>query len=871
MRIGTRIGLSFGGVLLMMAVIVVTTQNSMVGVNERIQTIVNESNPKLALIGVIRDEFRSRKEIVWNILRLDEEQSEQQEAENARFNKSVARYAAAVTELSEISLSEAEQKIIEKIRENGARTYPVISESIRFALDGFNEEGVELFVSEGDPLQGELFAALNEMQLLQQNLSAEAMADAERLYASARNINYLMGGGAALLAMIVGWLLLRSIVQPVHRAVSAAERIAENDFSSDLFNDRSDEVGEVLSALQLMQQNIQQRIEQERSAANESTRLREALNNVSTNVLVSDRDQRIIFVNRSMGNFLHGIEGEVQKQNPDFSVDTLLALHYPQFHPHLAKKMELLDGLRDESYEATLGIGGRTMDLVVSAVIDDDGNYLGLVFEWVDVTEERDATFQLEQMVLEAIDGKLGRRLNTDNYQGAMEGVASVFNRLLDQVSAPLREMAALLPKLADGDLIQRIDGDYRGEFGIIKDAYNNSVDNIARITAEIIAAARQIDRSVAEVSAGADDLSQRTAQQAASLEETSASMDEMASTVNSNAESAMVASELSGKATSQTRQGSEVVSQTVSAMERIRESSQKISEITSLIDGIAFQTNLLALNAAVEAARAGEHGRGFAVVAGEVRTLAQRSADAAREIATLIEDSNRRVNEGGVLVDASGEALDEIHISIKKVNDIVQEIAAASGEQSAGINQVNQAIAQLDSVNQQNSALVEETSAASSNVYEQSTGLSRLMGFFRVDDTVMQNTVGAAAGKEAMVFIKARSAHLAWKSRIRGFLDGVIEMDEQQAVSHQECALGQWLYSEGLAQYGGMVAMGELEQKHEQMHTVIREIITLKQGGEERAAEEQFGEVDSLSGEVVGLLDRLERQIAHNGQVDPG
>ncbi|MEO7073358.1 MAG: methyl-accepting chemotaxis protein, partial [Rhodanobacter sp.] len=238
-------------------------------------------------------------------------------------------------------------------------------------------------------------------------------------------------------------------------------------------------------------------------------------------------------------------------------------------------------------------------------------------------------------------------------------------------------------------------------------------------------------------IARGNDDLSQRTQEQASSLEETASSMEEMTSTVKQNAENASHANQLARGARQQAERGGEVAGKAILAMGEIDISSRKIGDIVGLIQEIAFQTNLLALNAAVEAARAGEQGRGFAVVATEVRSLAQRSANAAKEIKTLIHDSEDKVRSGSELVNQSGKALAEIVDSIKKVTDIVAEIAAASQEQSAGIDQVNNAVMQMDEMTQQNAALVEEASAAARAMQEQAAELNAQVGFFQLSDTI--------------------------------------------------------------------------------------------------------------------------------------
>lgn len=293
-------------------------------------------------------------------------------------------------------------------------------------------------------------------------------------------------------------------------------------------------------------------------------------------------------------------------------------------------------------------------------------------------------------------------------------------------------------------------DGDLRGDTlqatpGSLLDALGRMRTKLTDIVGEVQRGAQAVSSAAQQIAQGNDDLSHRTQEQASSLEETAASMEEMTSTVKQSADNAGHASQLAVAMRNQAEQGGEVASQASVAMQAIRQASGQIADIVSLIDEIAFQTNLLALNAAVEAAHAGEHGHGFAVVATEVRNLAQRSARAAKEIKALINDSVDKVQAGSQLVDSSGRALTGIMGSIRKVTDIVNEIAAASQEQSAGIEQVNRAVTQMDEVTQQNAALVEEAAAAARAMQEQADRLQAQMGYFRVRDA-MERPVPKAA-----------------------------------------------------------------------------------------------------------------------------
>ncbi|PPA74139.1 methyl-accepting chemotaxis protein [Achromobacter spanius] len=301
-------------------------------------------------------------------------------------------------------------------------------------------------------------------------------------------------------------------------------------------------------------------------------------------------------------------------------------------------------------------------------------------------------------------------------------------------VLRPLHQAGEHFDKISGGDFTGRIDVRSTNEIGQLFAAIKRMQESLTRTVATVRRGVDEINVGAREISAGNTDLSSRTEQQAASLEETAASMEQLASTVKQNADNARQANQLAASASDVAERGGSAVSEVVSTMQGISASSRKISEIVSVIDGIAFQTNILALNAAVEAARAGEQGKGFAVVAGEVRSLAQRSAQAAKEIKGLIEDSVNKVGAGSQQVERAGATMQEIVASVKRVTDIMGEISAASEEQSSGIDQVNRAVSQMDEVTQQNAALVEEAAAAAGSLQEQAQRLAEAVAVFKIN-----------------------------------------------------------------------------------------------------------------------------------------
>ncbi len=311
-------------------------------------------------------------------------------------------------------------------------------------------------------------------------------------------------------------------------------------------------------------------------------------------------------------------------------------------------------------------------------------------------------------------------------------GLAGMISRML---SRPLRRAVEILGRVADGDFTARLDIDTKDEVGDLATALNSAVHNVRIALQEVRASADVTSQSARELQSASEEISGGAQEQASNLEETAASLEQMTASVKQNADSAQQASQLAEGARDVAEKGGHVVRDAVNAMGEITESSRRIADIITTIDEIAFQTNILALNAAVEAARAGQQGRGFAVVAGEVRKLAQRSATAAREIKGLIQDSTHKVEGGTELVRRSGTSLEEIVVSVKRVTDIVSEMAAASREQASGIDQVNQAVVQMDSVTQANAGQTEELASTAEGLAAQAEQLQRLVGRFKVDE----------------------------------------------------------------------------------------------------------------------------------------
>jgi len=471
------------------------------------------------------------------------------------------------------------------------------------------------------------------------------------------------------------------------------------------------------------------------SMASENQRIRVALDNVSANVMVADTDRNIIYANDAVVNLLRNAQADLRKDLPSFNVDTMMGQKIDQFHANPQHQISILDRLTS-THRAKIEVGGRHMTLIVNPIIDDDGTRLGSVVEWGDETAQVRIQNEMDTIIAAANDGDLNQRIDLSDKQGFYKILGEGLNTLLDKTSVFVRDMASVFQAMSEGNLTTRVESDYRGEFEAIKNNANNSIAKLTEVLSKIQHASSVVRSSAAEVAQGSDDLSRRTESQASNLEETASSMEEITSTVKQTSENAAQANSLATEAKSKAETGGEVVQNAVSAMSEILESSNKINDIIGVIDEIAFQTNLLALNAAVEAARAGEQGRGFAVVAGEVRTLSQRSAAAAKEIKDLIRDSVSKVESGSTLVNQSGQTLSEIVSAVEKVANMINEVTNAAMEQNSGIGQINQAITQMDGMTQQNAALVEETSAASRSMSEEAANMNNMISFFQLPDS---------------------------------------------------------------------------------------------------------------------------------------
>ncbi|MCS3811033.1 methyl-accepting chemotaxis protein [Xanthomonas sp. 4461] len=589
---------------------------------------------------------------------------------------------------------------------------------IDLVMTGHSDEALPLLLTKAAPAMQGWQDKIAENITLQDKMAADASAVALKSMADSRKL--LVAGTVlvVLLSAALGLLITRSLTQPLGRATRAAEAIAGGKLDNDVDTSFNDETGRLLKAMSKMQLQLR-------------------------NLLAAQTDMA-----------RRHDEGQIS-----FRID---AAAFPGDYGRMAHDTNTLVGshiavkMRLAQIMGRYAIGDLSEDM---EKLPGEKAVLSDTMAQVKVNLGEMNT-QIKQLAQAAANGDFSARGEAERFQYDFRLMVESLNNLMSTADGNLQALSGLLQSIAAGDLTARMSGEFRGVFAQMRDDANATATQLAEIVTGIKQSAVSIKGAASEIAAGNQDLSQRTEQQAANLEETAASMEELTSTVKQNAEGARQANQLAIGAASVAVQGGEVVGKVVETMSGIEASSKKIADIISVIDGIAFQTNILALNAAVEAARAGEQGRGFAVVASEVRTLAQRSSGAAKEIKGLIDDSVQRVAEGSALVHTAGKTMGEVVASVQRVTDIMGEISAASQEQSAGIEQVNQTVTQMDETTQQNAALVEEATAAARALEEQATQLTDAVAVFKTDAAHVQASARVAAPREVITqAVKAKVA----------------------------------------------------------------------------------------------------------------
>lgn len=589
-------------------------------------------------------------------------------------------YLATRLTPEEAQLAQAAQALMQPANEAIDRLESLVQARDRSGITDFSIH--ELYPAI-DPISN----AITDLVNLQLSVANELNQQSQSRYETTLLASLIGSLLIFIVALLFARTTLRAVTLPLSKLAEVSQQVGESgDFSARVPVTRMDEVGQAASAFNHLLDNMASAIQE--------------ANRVVGAIAQSDFSQRIDTAYQGDLNQL--------KQGVNDSAESVAFM--------MDELGKVMDGLHNGQFDLKMD---ARVPRAFSEQVENALHSINRV-----VTDINNVMHHMNQ-------GQFQHRVNSEA-RGELATLKDNINHSMDALESAVQDITRVVVAQSNGELTETIQAHYQGDLNVLTEAVNNSAAKLVEVVSKAVNAANTVHSAADEVSRGALDLSQRVQEQAAALEETSATMDEMNSAVQNNTDNARQATQVAHEVESKAAQGTEVMQQTIEAMNAIQASSHKISAIVTLIDGIAFQTNLLALNAAVEAARAGEHGRGFAVVASEVRALAQKSAEAAKEITALINENVTRIDQGTRLASESGEMLNSITAAVEQVSQMIEHIAQASGEQAEGVSQVHKAIADIDQVTQQNAALVEQTSAASESMSEQAAILNRDMAFFK-------------------------------------------------------------------------------------------------------------------------------------------
>jgi|GEM_PF-1373114 len=620
------------------------------------------------------------------------------------------------------------------------------------------------------------------------NETAEAQRNAKSSLDSTLNASIVivlaLGAVSAAIGLVIAFFLARYFASIVLKLADAAKSLATGNLEQNIEIDSGDEMGDMAHAFRSMIDYMKEMADAARSLARGDVGVH--INAKSADDVLGYAFNDMIEYQKDMSNTVDALsEGDTSVEfEPKSDSDTLgnavttlrsnlisiissdvgglveaasrgdLSKRIPTedkrgFYKQLATGLNDLITTNDKVLKdaETVVSNMAKGDLSTKMRKDYEGSFARLAINVNTMQDQlRDVIeVEVQDIAASAAKGDLTQRIELEGKHGFYSDLGEAINSLVSQCEAVISDASGVMSSIASGDLTRKIESHYEGSFQQLKEDINSTVEKLTEVVVDIKSSSGQVRVGAEEITLGNANLSQRTEQQAAALEETSSTMNEINSTTEQTSHNAREADQLAKGAAGTAEQGKKVVTEAVAAVKAIEESSKQMANIISVIDEIAFQTNLLALNASVEAARAGEQGRGFAVVADEVRTLASRSAQAASEIKSLIEDSIVKVGQGTKSVHDSGEALEEIVDSINKVATIVGEISNASQEQAMGISEVSKTVVNMDDITQQNSALVEESAAASESLSEQAKTLDSLINYFQLAQNAQRNSSSAA------------------------------------------------------------------------------------------------------------------------------
>ena len=816
MTIKTRMIIGIAGAIFFLLVSNVVTQVLINDTNRAIEQIIHVNGKKISLLNDLKSVSDTRAVLLRNVVLVTDPEAVTQ------IKKELKVTADGVFNIfqiaNELVLDPTETELYTSIKDNVARANATFGSFMLAVDEEFTEEAIDILTGEFQGKYQEFTGLIEQWRVYGIQKNEVAITALKKEQDGAEIIIWSWLAISIVLFSLIGYFVARSLLRRIQAIVDTVIEIGKSgNLEHQIPVASKDELGQVATEMNTLFNRM----------------------------------------NRAIGDVV-GVMGNVSKGQFDQRVQVGKNGQFLQLKEGVNQSIDQISTVVQVLQKTASNFRAGQLEVAKDDSVDLQGAFSDVMFDLDRSAVQMKSTVNSISNTLKALScGNFSARSDAEA-RGDFISLQESINLTLNDLESFVDEVASVQSKISEGDLTDSVNGVFKGKMAVLKDAINSSVTNTSIMVGKVGAIAGFVAEGAEGLARGNETISARIQQQAAALEETSSTMEEMTSTVRQNADNAEHANQMTKEAQGQLTSGLHTMEEALSAMQEMSAANQKIHDIISLIDGIAFQTNLLALNAAVEAARAGEHGRGFAVVAGEVRNLAGKSAEAASDIKTLIENSVKISETSGRFVKQTGDVMSSMSTTMTTVSDMVSEISVASSEQAKGINQINQTINAMDEMTQQNANVVQSAAESSQGLLSDAQLLTNEMANFTIDNLTVSRMKKLVRSEQGAQFEKMISAHVAWKSKIRAYVEGLdIGVTYEAATDHTACVLGKWYYGDG-QQYMNLPLMQKLGDEHMEMHQSIKRVMDAKELDDLEMVDQELVTVDKQSEKVVGILYQM-------------